>query len=93
MTPQEQLKEIRSRLVPLYQRQEKVLTEDILPGLEKEGIVIHDIEKLSKEEKKNLKAILLRMRFTGADSAQSRPRTSISAYCQSQLEHRFRAYR
>lgn len=55
MTPQEQLKEIRKRLLPLYAHQENILMKDILPALEKEEIIIHFYETLSKEEKKKLK--------------------------------------
>lgn len=50
-TPQEQLKQIRSFLQPLYLKQETILKEDILPNLEKEGIYIHHIDTVTEEEK------------------------------------------
>jgi len=55
MSPQKQMNEIRERLLPLYERQEKILMQDIIPALEKENIVIHFYEKLTREEKKKLK--------------------------------------
>ncbi|MFC2132099.1 polyphosphate kinase 1 [Bacteroidota bacterium] len=54
MTPQEQLSEIRKRMIPLYQKQEDILLNDIIPALEKEDIFIDDYDKLSKEDKKYL---------------------------------------
>ena len=52
MTPQDQLKEIRKRLLPLYARQERTLIEDIIPHMKREGIVIHYLDTLTKDEKK-----------------------------------------
>lgn len=54
MTPQEQLKEIRKRLIPLYEKQTKILLEDIIPALEKEGIFFHNYRDLSEDEKVEL---------------------------------------
>ena len=54
MTPLEQLREIHKRLVPLYIRQEEILTKVIFPELEKNGIFIHDIEKLDKPDREYL---------------------------------------
>jgi polyphosphate kinase len=53
-TPSETLKEIRARLVPLYEMQSKILLEDILPALENAGVYIHMFHDLNKEEKQNL---------------------------------------
>jgi polyphosphate kinase len=50
MTPQEQLDEIRNRLIPIYKRQEEILNNDIMPSLEKERIYIHRIDTLNKED-------------------------------------------
>jgi len=50
MTPQEQLDEIRKRLIPIYKRQEELLNYDILPALELEGIFIHRFETLNSED-------------------------------------------
>ncbi len=55
MTPLEQLKEIRKRLLPLYKKQEKILRQDILPALEKEDIYLHFIDDLTEKDKVLLK--------------------------------------
>lgn len=55
MTPEAQLKEIRQRLQPLYQRQDKIFNEDIMPALEQEGVKIHEFDSLSKKEKNRLR--------------------------------------
>ncbi|MFA6571698.1 MAG: polyphosphate kinase 1, partial [Bacteroidota bacterium] len=59
MSPQEQLKMIRKELLPLYEKQEKILIEDILPALAESGVVIHFIEDLTDEEKLNLRKYFL----------------------------------
>jgi polyphosphate kinase len=51
MTPAEQLKEIRSRLVPLYKRQSAIWSKQVLPELTKEGIILHEINELTKDER------------------------------------------
>lgn len=55
MTPMEQLLEIRKRLIPLYKEQEDILMNDIIPSLEKHGVMIHHFDNISEAEKKNLK--------------------------------------
>ncbi|RPI68502.1 MAG: polyphosphate kinase 1 [Ignavibacteriae bacterium] len=50
MTPIEQLREIRSRLIPLYKRQSKIYRTDILPALVQEGIHFHRFEELTETE-------------------------------------------
>lgn len=50
MTPEKQIKEIRKRLLPLYQMQENILLNKILPLLEKENIYFHDIKKLPQSD-------------------------------------------
>ena len=54
MTPREQLSEIRKRMMPIYQKQEDLLLNDILPALEKEDIFIDDYSKLTEEDKNYL---------------------------------------
>ena len=54
MTPTEQLKEIRERLLPMLDRQMSCLCEDVLPKLEAEGIVIKPYKSLTDEEKHEL---------------------------------------
>ena len=51
MTPLEQMKEIRSRLIPLYKRQADVWRSTIVPALQREGIHIHTYDDLSTEER------------------------------------------
>ena len=50
MTPEEQLTEVRHRLLPLFERQTHILMKNILPALEKEGIYIHNLDNLHKED-------------------------------------------
>lgn len=50
MTPQDQIKEIRSRLLPLYKRHSSIWRTQVRPSLAKEGIIIHDINELTAEE-------------------------------------------
>src|SRR4051812_24147689 len=51
LTAAEQLDEIRSRLQPMMLEQMRCLREDILPALEREGIVVASYEALSKDER------------------------------------------
>ena len=51
LTADEQLSEIRNRLEPMMVEQMRCLREDILPALEKEGIVVATYDSLSKEER------------------------------------------
>ncbi|MGA2297037.1 MAG: polyphosphate kinase 1, partial [FCB group bacterium] len=50
MTPQEQLHEIRKRLVPLFEKQEHIFYDDIIEKLQEENIFIHYMEQLTNEE-------------------------------------------
>lgn len=52
MSPAEQLAEIRSRLKPMLDRQMRCLTDDVLPKLSHEGIVIRPFQELTKRERK-----------------------------------------
>jgi polyphosphate kinase len=52
MSPAEQLLEIRARLKPMLVRQMRCLTDDVLPKLAKEGIVIRPFGELTKRERK-----------------------------------------
>src|SRR4030095_811101 len=52
MSAADQLKEIRSRLRPILERQMRCLTEQVLPALAKEGIVIRPFNDLTKRERK-----------------------------------------
>ncbi|MBU3678153.1 MAG: polyphosphate kinase 1 [Candidatus Kapabacteria bacterium] len=50
MTPPDQIKEIRSRLLPLYKRHSMIWRTQVRPSLAKEGIIIHDINELTADE-------------------------------------------
>ena len=54
MTPLEQMREIRARLIPLYKRQTDVWRKTIVPALEREGIYLHRHEELTAEERIDL---------------------------------------
>lgn len=51
MAPQDQIREIRSRLLPLYKRQASIWNESVKPALIKEGIIIHSFGDLTKQER------------------------------------------
>jgi polyphosphate kinase len=46
MSPKEQMQAIRERLVPLLQERQRCWEEELLPALEREGIVVHRAEDL-----------------------------------------------
>ena len=50
MSPSEQLMEIRSRLKPLLEKQMRCLTEEVLPKLAEEGVVLRSFRDLTKRE-------------------------------------------
>jgi polyphosphate kinase len=54
VTPAEQLRLIRERLLPLLDQQTSCLRDKVLPGLEAEGIVIVPYDRLSDREKREL---------------------------------------
>jgi len=54
LTPSEQLKIVRERMVPMMQEYARCLREQVLPALEAEGIIIAPYTSLSKREKKTL---------------------------------------
>ena len=54
-TPEEQLDEIRRKLVPLYKQQEEIWDNDIYPKMVKAGINIHSLNSLNNKEKSYLK--------------------------------------
>src|SRR6266496_3107322 len=55
LTPEQQLKEIRQRLLPLVELQTRCLTEEILPKLATTGISGVSFQELSAHEKEELK--------------------------------------
>lgn len=55
MTPIQQLKEIKSRLIPLYEQQEQILIKDILPLLRQNGVCIPFFYELDEKSKLRLK--------------------------------------
>jgi polyphosphate kinase len=50
MLPQDQIREIRTRLLPLYKRQAAIWNKAVKPALIKEGIVIHPFLDLTSQE-------------------------------------------
>ena len=52
MSAADQLREIRSRLRPMLERQMRCLKEQVIPGLAKEGIEIRAFKDLTKRERK-----------------------------------------
>ncbi len=54
LSPQEQLTEIRKKVIPLYKLQEEILLNEIMPKLERQGIFICDYKSLSEKDKKYL---------------------------------------
>ena len=54
LTPAEQLKVIRQRVLPLGEEHTRCLREEVLPGLKKAGVVIAPYDSLSKSEKRRL---------------------------------------
>jgi polyphosphate kinase len=55
MTPQQQLDEALKRLQVIYSRQERILVQEIMPALEKEGVFLHRYDELFDSEIKLLK--------------------------------------
>lgn len=54
LSPVEQLKEIRKRVLPLVEMQGRCLNQEVIPGLKREGIEIVPYISLSKREKQEL---------------------------------------
>ncbi len=54
-TPQQQLTEIRDKLVPIYTKQSQMWNEEIIPELNANGVFIHKCELLSNKERKKLR--------------------------------------
>lgn len=52
MTPQEQISEIRARLLPILDWQAQILREEVMPALALEGITICPYTALSEEERR-----------------------------------------
>ncbi|HKS26633.1 MAG TPA: polyphosphate kinase 1 [Pyrinomonadaceae bacterium] len=63
MTPEEQLKEIRSRLIPMIKAQSRCLQAEVLPRLKDEGIEIAPFGTLSETEQESLEAYFMRRIF------------------------------
>ena len=63
LTPQQQLTEIRERLLPLFETQNRVLQEDILQAMKREGVELASYESLSHHEKAHLKNYFLERVF------------------------------
>lgn len=55
LSPEAQLRAIRKRLLPLLEQQTEILTKDVLPALEQNGVVIQPYQRLHKHEKERLR--------------------------------------
>lgn len=78
-TAKEQLREIREHLLPLYELQQIILMDEILPALEKKKIIINRFEDLDEEERSYfekyfIKKILPVLTPLSIDSAHPFPR-------------------
>ena len=63
LTPAEQLKVIRQKVLPMVESQMRCLRETVLPGLLKEGIVIASYDSLSDSDKKRLNKYFMKSVF------------------------------
>ena len=54
LTPPEQLREIRKRVLPMLELHSRCLREEVLPGLQQQGVEIAPYASLSKREKQEL---------------------------------------
>jgi len=63
LTPEEQLDKIRQRLLPLIDLQSKVLLEEILPELDREGIRLIGYDSLSHHQRAHLRTYFVEKIF------------------------------
>ena len=63
LTPEEQLDKIRQRLLPLIDLQSKVLLEEILPELDREGIRLTGYDSLSHHQRSHLRTYFVEKIF------------------------------
>ena len=63
LTPEQQLETIRQRLLPLIELQHRVLREEILPELEREGIRLVGYDSLSHHQRAHLKTYFVEKIF------------------------------
>ena len=63
LTPEEQLDRIRQRLLPLIDQQSKVLLEEILPELDREGIRLLGYDSLSHHQRVHLRTYFVEKIF------------------------------
>lgn len=54
MSPIEQMREIRARLLPMYEEQRRIFHADLIPALRKEGIHFHAMDALTHDERTEL---------------------------------------
>jgi polyphosphate kinase len=54
LSPEEQLKAIRERVLPLVEEHSRLLRDEIIPGLKEVGVVIAPYSSLTKTEKKRM---------------------------------------
>ena len=86
MTPGEQLQMIRESVIPMIAEQQRCLTEEILPQLESEGIVVASYRSLSDGREKVARCLLQGKSVSGVDAACRRSDTSVSLHLAAQFE-------
>jgi len=63
MTPDEQLREIRQRVLPMLEEQTRCLREQILPELESAGVSVVAYDSLGAEDQKALRSYFMEKVF------------------------------
>lgn len=63
LTPQEQLNYIRQKCLRMYKEQENIFLNEIIPALKNEGIVIHNYNDLSDDDKNYLREFFINQVF------------------------------
>ena len=63
LTPKQQLEKIRSRILPLVERQSKCLMDEVLPELQSAGIELASFASLTRYEKQSLEQYFLEKVF------------------------------
>lgn len=63
LPPHEQLRVIRERVLPMVKTQMDCLRESVMPGLEKQGVVIAPYESLNKKDQKRLSEYFMKSVF------------------------------
>ncbi len=93
LTPIEQLKAIRERVLPLVEDQVKCLQDSVLPELAKQGLAIVSYDSLTEREQKHLESVFHAEHFSRVDAPRGRSGPSVSLHRKSQSEYRANGWR